>query len=66
LDIHGADIGNIATAAAGEAPDIGVLVIRAYAQASDAAGRVNSLDLIDDLLLAGAFDFARMIDEAAR
>jgi hypothetical protein len=66
LDIYAADVENIATAAAGEARDVGRLIIRAYAQAPDVASRAQTLDLIDELLLAGAFDFARMVSEAER
>jgi hypothetical protein len=66
LEIYAADVDNLATAAAGEARDVGRLIIRAYAQAIDAASRAQTLDLIDELLLAGAFDFARMVSEAER
>lgn len=66
LDIHGADAGDLSTAAAGQAPEIGQLVLRAYAQASGAATRATTLDLIDGLLLTGAYDFARIVEEAER
>jgi hypothetical protein len=66
LDLHSAEIGNIATAAAGEARDVGQLVLRAYAQAPDRASRATVLDLIDELLLAGAYDFAQAISEVER
>jgi hypothetical protein len=66
LDLHSAEIGNIATAAAGEARDVGQLVLRAYAQAPDRTSRATVLDLIDELLLAGAYDFAQAVNEAER
>ncbi len=66
LDVHESDISNIATAAAREARDIGQLILRAYAQAANGASRARVLDLIDQLLLAGAFDFAQNVNEAER
>jgi hypothetical protein len=66
LDLRSAEIGNIATAAAGEARDVGQLVLRAYAQAPDRTSRATVLDLIDELLLAGAYDFAQAVNEAER
>ena len=66
VNVHGADASNIQTAAAGEAPEIGRLVLRAYAQAADSAARGPVLDLIDDLLFSGAYEFDRIIDEAER
>jgi hypothetical protein len=66
LDLHGANVGNIATAAAGEARHVGQLILGAYARATSQAARAKALDLIDRLLLAGAYDFARMVDEAER
>ena len=66
LDVHATEISNIATAAAREARDIGQLILRAYAQAANEASRARVLDLIDQLLLAGAFDFAQNVNEAER
>ena len=66
LDLHSAEIGNIATAAAGEARNVGQLVLRAYAQAADRAARAMVLDLVDELLLAGTYDFAEAVNEAER
>ena len=66
VEVHGAEASNITTAAAGEAPRIGQLALRAYAQAHDSAVRATVLDLIDALLLAGAYEFARIVDEAER
>jgi hypothetical protein len=66
LNVHGADASNIQTAAAHQAPEIGRLVLRAYAQAADSVARVPALNLIDDLLFSGAYEFDRIIDEAER
>jgi hypothetical protein len=51
IEVNRTDIGNIATRAAADAREIGELVIRAYAQANDAATRATALDMIDGLLL---------------
>jgi HEAT repeat protein len=66
IELHGANIGNIATGAAGDAREIGELVLRAYAQASDAAARAVALDMIDGLLLYGAFGVDQLVEAAER
>ena len=66
LDLHGAEAGDLSTAAAAQAPDIGRLVLRAYTQASGAIARAAALDLIDGLLLSGTYDMAQLVDEAER
>jgi hypothetical protein len=40
--------------------------LRAYAQAADRAARAMVLDLVDELLLAGTYDFAEAVNEAER
>jgi hypothetical protein len=66
IEVNGADIGNIATSAAGDAREIGELVVRAYAQATDAAVRSTALDLIDRLLLHGGFGVDKLVEAAER
>ena len=66
VDIHGADAGNIATSTAGDARQIGELILRAYAQATDAATRSVALDLLDSQLLFGAYGIADLIESAER
>ena len=66
LDLHSSEVGNIATAAAGQARDVGQLILRAYAQAPDRNSRGSVLDLIDELLLAGSYDFGQAVNEAER
>jgi hypothetical protein len=41
-------------------------VIRAYAQATDAASRATALDMIDGLLLNGAFGVDELVEAAER
>ncbi len=50
VQAHGADIGDITTAAAGEAMSVVHLVLRLHAQHSDANIRRRCLDLIDQLV----------------
>jgi hypothetical protein len=66
LDLHGTEASDISTAAAAHAPELGRLVLRAHTQASGATARAAALDLIDGLLLSGAYDMAQLIDEAER
>jgi hypothetical protein len=66
IEVNGADIGNVATSAAGDAREIGELVVRAYAQATDAAVRSTALDLIDRLLLHGGFGVDKLVEAAER
>jgi hypothetical protein len=64
LDTQGPDAGNITTAAAARAPEIGKLILRACAQAEDPGSRAELLNLIDDILLSGAYGFEEMVQEA--
>jgi hypothetical protein len=64
VDVHGSDIGNIATGAAGDASNLGKLVVRAYAQATSPSGRSEALDIIDRLLLLNAFGIADLVEAA--
>jgi hypothetical protein len=57
---------DISTRAAGDAREVGELVLRAYAQAPDAEARARALDLIDDLLAGAAYNFSNMVEEAER
>jgi hypothetical protein len=64
VDLHGSDIGNIATRAAGDARRVAQLVFRGYAQAKSATRRRESLDLIDQLLKFNAFGIAELVEAA--
>jgi HEAT repeat protein len=66
IDVNGVKIGNIATSAAGDARQIGELVRRAYAQATDPAARAVALDIIDGLLLHGGFGVDQLVEAAER
>jgi hypothetical protein len=66
IEVNGANIGNIATGAAAEGREIGELVLRAYAQATDAAPRATTLDMIDGLLLYAAFGVDELVAAAER
>ncbi|RKQ90454.1 hypothetical protein C8N24_0256 [Solirubrobacter pauli] len=66
LDCYRGQLSSIATHAAADAREIGTLLLRAYAQAQDAAARGEVLDLIDDLLIEAAYDFAKTVGEAER
>ena len=45
----GASVGDISTAAAGDAPTVSKVVVRLYAQTDDASIRTKCLDLIDEM-----------------
>jgi hypothetical protein len=66
VDEFGADIGDIATRAAGDANEVGRLVLRAYAQAPAGPERSAALDLIDKLLLAGGYGVDELVVVAER
>jgi hypothetical protein len=63
---YGGQVGDLSTAAAGQVQELGRLIVRGYAQATSAAARATVLDLIDELLLRGAYDLASIVDEAER
>jgi hypothetical protein len=66
LGSFGGQLSSIATHAAADAREVGTLLLRAYAQAQDTAARREVFDLIDDLLMEAAYDFARVVGEAER
>jgi len=66
VEAYRAEMGNISTRAAGEAREVGELVLRAYAQTSDREGRRRCLDLLDELLLFGAYGVVDLVDQAER
>jgi hypothetical protein len=66
VEVFGADAGDISTAAAGEATKVGELLLRAYTQAAGEGSRAEALDLIDSLLLSGAYGVEQQIDAAQR
>jgi hypothetical protein len=66
VEVFGTDIGNIATRAAGNANEVGRLVLRAYAQAPTGPDRSAALDLIDKLLLTGGYGVDELVGAAER
>jgi hypothetical protein len=66
VEVHGEDIGNMATGAAGDAREVGQLVFRAYAQATSGTRRREALDLIDQLLALNAYGVAELVEAAER
>ncbi|WAL98672.1 hypothetical protein [Streptomyces sp. Je 1-369] len=61
LTVFGAASADLATGAAADAHHIGELLVRANAQAASAECRSESLDLLDQLLLLGAYGVAEAI-----
>src|SRR5690606_21369748 len=66
IELQGADSGDIRTGAAGDARHIGELLIRAHAQSASRASRAQILDLLDQLLLIGAFGVADLVEKSER
>lgn len=66
IALHSGQLESIATAAAGEAKEFGDLVLRAYAQATDAEARRRALDLVDALLQQAAYGFPEIVKAAER
>lgn len=69
IDMHAARMGDIRTGAAGDARQIGELLLRAYAQAMSRNARrelSEILDLLDQLLALGAYGIADLVGESER
>lgn len=66
VEVFGVDVGNPATGAAGNAAEIGQLVLRAYEQARGQSIRSESLDLIDKLLMFGGHRVDELVNAAER
>jgi hypothetical protein len=66
IDAYKGQMASIATHAAADAREVGALLLRAYAQAETAAARSDVLDMIDDLLMEAAYEFAKTVGEAER
>jgi hypothetical protein len=66
LNIHGQDVADIRTGAAGDAHHVSDLVVRGLAQTRD-RGRITALlDILDRLLELGVYGVDRAIDGAVR
>ena len=66
LNIHGEDVADIRTGAAGDAHYISDLVVRGLAQTRDRARIRALLDILDRLLELGVYGVDRAIDDAVR
>ncbi|TQN31112.1 hypothetical protein FHX37_1002 [Haloactinospora alba] len=67
VDVSGRDVSDISTHVAADARNVGELLMRAYSQVRDSrVVRSEILDLIDELLLFGAFDLNRLVDAFER
>ncbi len=66
VELHGNELANIATGAAGDAKQIGELVLHAEHRASDPDRNAEILDVIDALLLHGAYGFADALTASER
>lgn len=64
--LHGAVVGDIATRAAADAKQVGELVLRAERETTDPAQLAEVLDIVDVLLVHGAYGFAEAVVEAER
>ncbi|AQS72091.1 hypothetical protein B1H29_19710 [Streptomyces pactum] len=66
VEIHGEGSGDIRNRAAADARHVGELLVRAYAQATSTTSRGQVLDLLDQLLLIGAFGVADLVEKSER
>lgn len=66
IEIFGGDASDIRTGATGGARQVGELLIRAYAQAKSSSDRSTALDLLDGLLMIGAYGVSNIVIEAER
>jgi hypothetical protein len=60
------DVDDIPTRAAGDAREIGALVLRSYSGAREAHAREELLDIIDRLLELNAYGFNEAVQSAER
>ncbi|MGH3564888.1 MAG: hypothetical protein ACRDRH_02405 [Pseudonocardia sp.] len=66
VTVSGADSADIRTGAAGDASQVGKLVIRALAQSEEAEMRSRLLDVLDGLLLVGSFGIDDIVARSER
>ncbi|MFE7622532.1 hypothetical protein [Streptomyces sp. NPDC057509] len=66
IELQGSASGNIQNRAAADARHVGELLVRAYAQSTSSESRGQVLDLLDQLLLVGAFGVADLVEKSER
>jgi hypothetical protein len=66
VEDFGVDMNNLSRGAAGNADQVGRLVLRAYEQARNPTERTQALDVIDKLVMFGAYRVDELVDAAER
>lgn len=66
VEVCGNDAGDIRTGAAGDARKVSKLIVRGLAQSRSPAGRSALLDVLDDLLMVGAYGLEDLISASER
>ncbi|MFJ9351539.1 hypothetical protein [Streptomyces sp. NPDC101237] len=66
IQLQGSASGNIQNRAAHDARHVGELLVRAYAQSTSGESRGQVLDLLDQLLLVGAFGVGDLVEKSER
>lgn len=66
VEVFGHDAGDIRTGAAGDAGQVGELIIRGLVQSRSSAARSALLDVLDDLLMVGAYRLEDLISASER
>ncbi len=66
VEVFGTGAGDIRTASAGHAREVGQLIIRGLAQSRASDDRTALLDILDELLLIGAYGIDELISESER
>ena len=66
LELFGREVGDIQTRAAGDAREVGRLVVRSYGRTEDAELRRELLDIIDRLLELNAYGLNEAVERAER
>ncbi|WP_211323421.1 hypothetical protein [Amycolatopsis palatopharyngis] len=66
VEVLGTDASNISTHAAADANEVGQLIIRGLAQSPSPARRSALLDVLDDLLMVGAYGLEELVNASER
>jgi hypothetical protein len=62
VELHGSAIADISTSAAGDALDVGKIVMRVYVHSQEAELRSRCLDLLDRMVEMGAYGIERQLE----
>lgn len=66
VDVFGTDAGDIRTGAAGDARHVGELIVRGLAQSRTRRDRTALLNVLDKLLLVGAYGVSELVNASER